>query len=276
MLGVIYMLSGVRHAPLLAVSLFTLRTRGRYSGPVALLHGDAAGETACRALAADERAGTCLLRSYKADGGRNGGYADKTLMGSLTPFERSIFLDADTAVMAPGVTDLAPLTDEVVLTRFADWTSLGSKVTARVEKWRAAAATEVDRMMGHPWPAVNTGVLAFGREAEFMRAWREMTLRRARSFIADEIAAQLIYPSHKYRFMEDRYNWSPIYSPRGGSRFEDAIIVHFHGKKHLRKPQGRAIWSPLFAEVWRYNFGGIQGWELQDDVKELTQCLKPG
>ena len=275
MLGIAYMLTGRRHATLLAVSLWTLRTRGLWDRPICLLAGDDDGYQTCLKLAADKRLNMQNLGIIKFDGAnhRNAGYANKTLLGELTPFDKTIFLDADTAVLSSNLSPLIPCDGEIVLTQFANWTTHGVRVGMRVRKWETYAPGEVARALGGAWPAVNTGVFGVCKYSSFLPAWRAMTMRNASAFIADEIAAQLIFPDHKYRFLSDAWNYSPIYSPRAGNDLQGANIAHFHGKKHTRKPQGRAIWLPLFMEVWRENVGHIQEWAPEYDP-ELIALIK--
>lgn len=258
--GVIYMLQGHKHACVLAVSLMTLRRW--WKGPVCLIAGDEKAERIAERLVQDERL-NLTLKTWTAHTGQRGlGYANKTHMAELSPFGRTIFLDADTAVAG----ELEPLWPkhggEVRLTQFADWWTTGRRIGGRIESWREFAPVQVSRMLGAKYPAINTGVMSFSRKStEFMAAWREMTLRNV-SFICDEIAAQLVFPEHPHRVLPDRFNWSPMYS---SSPLEKASIIHFHGKKHIRKEAGRRVWWPLFLCAWRENIGGLREWAPAGD-----------
>jgi hypothetical protein len=97
-------------------------------------------------------------------------------------------------------------------------------------------------MLAKPWPAINTGVMAWTRNCmEFAGDWRTTTLKNV-SFICDEIACQLIYPDHSCRVFDDRWNASPVYSRLDGN----VKILHGHGRKFWTKEEGRRVWLPAY------------------------------
>lgn len=278
--GVLYMLTGRRHQPLLAVSLWTLRTRAKYAGQVCIAAGDKAAWECSKRLCDDERLGPLTARRWEAPTHRHASYENKAFfMAELSPFARTVFLDADTAPVRP-IEELFPQNSrETVLTQFCTWTTQGTRVTGRVKKWEHVALFFVQRALEQPWPAVNTGVMAFGCESPFMSPWAEMTKKYPRAFIGDEISAQLLLPEfwgcNNFKILDHRWNFSPIYSPGCGVENELAIIYHFHGKKHLRKKQGRIIWEPMFIDAWRENIGEIRGWAGECDP-QLVEIGKGG
>jgi hypothetical protein len=132
--GVVYMLYGSRHALQLVVSLWSLRRV--YQGPVAILcahdGNDATSLRLKEAIDADPRIdATCIPFPFVTTAKRNNGYANKTLVHRLSPFQRSVFLDADTVIVRP-FDELYPTEDEIVLTQFCGWWSNGRKISRRI------------------------------------------------------------------------------------------------------------------------------------------------
>jgi hypothetical protein len=203
--------------------------------------------------------------------GRNSGYMNKIKMIELSPFDSTVFLDADTAV----VKTLDPLfvtpSGRVRLTRYSDWVTTGGRIKSRILSWSEVAPELVKEQTSNTYPAINTGVVAFGkgeRSMEFARDWRATAELRAGSFLADELAAQLIWLRQGAEIVDDRWNCSPIY----GANREGVHVWHFHGRKHLRK-QAEQIWWPLYQRAIRDNVGGIRDWTPASDNR-LAQFLK--
>jgi hypothetical protein len=297
---------GTRHAEHFAVSLYSLRKH--WDGRIAVIV-DPPGKNFCQRFVKDT--GIELIdhdhEALKAQHPRTGGttrsgqmYLAKTRLHTYSPFDRTVYLDADTLV-ADKLDDLWPQDDGVVLTQFANWTSHEKKVKGRISDWKKVAPKEVGRMLGTPHPAINTGVMAWSKQSQgFHDAWYEMTKRHL-VFMCDELAVQLIYPDHRHRLLDERFNCSPIYSwPRHGmppSRLEfleqyhieangetvrvvpdatlesmaeaalpremempDVVVYHGHGFKFIKKPQGRACWWPTFAQMMQKNWCGIADW----------------
>src|SRR3990172_364703 len=139
-------------------------------------------------------------------------YLSKTAMHKLSPFDRTIFLDADTLV-AGDITDVFPEDDEIRITPWMDWISTGPMMSGRIKEWATQAPGEVARQLAKPWPAINTGVIGFSRKCQWtMDAWAEMTARNVR-FICDEVAMQLIFPDWPHVILHEKYNMTPHYEP---------------------------------------------------------------
>ena len=268
--GVLYYVTGDRHWCVLTVSLMSLRKF--YNGPVALIIGDDGGEKIYDYISQDARLAPIIpvdIRDEQESYGRNTGYMTKPKMIRVSPFDSTVFLDADTVV----VRDIEPLFIEpegqVRLTSFGTWTTQQRKVVGRLKKWRDVDPYMVDKLIGTPYPALNTGVIAFGsgsRSMEFGMEW-EVTTEMNPSFIADEIAAQLIFLRHKVQVLDDRWNCSPIY----GANKDEVYIWHMHGKKHLRE-QARPIWLPYFQRACELDMAGINEWMPAGD-KVLSNYL---
>lgn len=262
------MLTGSKHALQLAVSLFSLRQQ--YDGSVTVLCGDDAAWDIAKQMARDAKLGDTSFIKWRSHSGQRGiQYANKCEMFWLTPYGRTIFLDADTLVVKP-LTNFWPDNDRVHLTQFADWITTGKIMRGRLEPWRDAEPERVAEQLKHPYKAVNTGVIAFGENTEaFHHDWRGTTHKRI-SFICDELAAQIIAPSHQNcTVWSAAYNRSPVH---GEDDQRQTVIYHGHGWKFMKRERGRAIWLPYLAEAAEQNWGNLRDWFPAKDprVRHLT------
>ena len=268
--GIIYLLLGTKHSVVAAVSLYTLRQHYPVQ-PVTIFCGDETAKPYAEAIA---KASSSDIRMLKTDQvKRNRGYTAKPMMPSLSPYENTIQLDGDT-VIAGRFDELWPIRpDETVITSFSNWVTTGSGMRKRIEKWRGVAPDYVDRALSCDYPAINTGIVAYGQDALVARQmWPAMTAKMAGSFIADEIAMQLLFPEPTIRVVDDKWNWSPAY----GHARVDMRIVHHHGKKACR-PKNLPFWWPYFKACWSANFADIQEWCPAGDsrLREYLQVHHP-
>lgn len=257
------MLIGSRHAPLLAVSIHSLRQH--YDGPIAILVGDDTGERYAQKIT------EARTIRFSFEGGQRGSvYAAKIKMFDLSPFDRTVFLDADTVVCGD-FSEMCPEGNEVKLTQFSDWKTTGKRMTGRLLGWKDACPLLVARAVGNSYPAINTGVIGFSKgSGKFFKAWRE-TCAKNISFICDELAAQLVYPDFQHRVMPERLNFCPIHS-----RTEDARIIHFHGgcQKVHQKPEYRKLWRPAWEQAAAERFAGVDEWgpEIDPMLREVAHA----
>lgn len=273
--GVLFVVSGRKHLNVLVVAIWSLRRH--WQGPIHVAVGDEHAEPVVRLIAKDKRLdglyGDITWKRWQPPTGNHGdGYRQKTFMDGLTIFGSTIFLDADTLVRGSIEPLFTPKPYGVTLTQFADWKSNGRKISGRIEGWKDVAAGDVAKMQAEPLPAINTGVLSWrwGDEAEaFFREWKELTAKKP-VFINDELAAQLIFHRHAVRVLDSRWNCSPIHDRR-----KDGVVLHFHGKKHVNREQGRAIWLPAYDQCVRENIAGIADWTATeiDGDRRLRQYL---
>lgn len=284
--GVLYLVSGSRHLAVLAVSLWSLRKH--WQSPIHIAVGDRAAEIIVCQAAADRRLSgseeNLTWSRWKPPAGQRGSaYFAKTFMFELSPFERTIFLDADTLVCA-GVESLivSPL-HAVTLTQFANWTTRGRRIQGRIRRFREASPADADEMFAREYPAINTGVMAFDKSKaaeDFFRDWKATAAKRI-EFICDELACQLIFWRHSVRVLDDRWNYSPIHSRSARENEAHPAIYHFHGKKHVRRPEGLRLWLPAFQQCWRQNIAGIAHWApsgdryLADLLRQRPEILAP-
>lgn len=268
--GIVYLLTGHRQAVRLVASAWSLRRH--YDGPVTVLSMDPAREID-RYIAGDRRLRLNFVGIDQPGIARrrNGSYATKTLMQRWTPYDSTLYLDADTIVSAPLPDMLWPHDDELVLTRFSDWVSSGPRMRSRIRRWSGVFPEEVKAQLASRVPAINTGVFAWPRSrTEDLDVWHRMTMKRV-SFMCDELAMQLHHTSVPHRVLDDRCNQSVLYGTLR-SRGEDAVVVwHFHGSKHLI-PQAGDRWTREFREIVREDVAGVAGWAPAGD-KRLRQWM---
>lgn len=266
--GVLYSIHGRSYWPRLVVSLMTLRRH--YQGAVCIMALDDAGYDIAKRLADDPATRPIdVMRPHIFINCRNGGYAAKPKLPQLSPYTSGVFLDADTVVAGKFFASLLPKGNEqVVLTQFSNWHTLGKRIDGRVTKWQHVAAEEVHECKLQSWPAVNTGVYGFVRDSEFFQtAWPTMTLKNSGTFICDEIAAQLLVPRFvregKMSILPDWYNCSPVH----GANKEKAVIWHYHGDKHMRPGLPMDTWWPEYLAARQNNIAGICDWAVDIDPR---------
>ena len=91
------------------------------------------------------------------------------------------------------------------------------------------------------------------------------------SFIADEIASQLIFPDFEHRILDHRFNASVVHT----NHFDTRVWLG-HGKKFLKKESGMRIWWPWFLEVWEKNIANVRSWSPASDLLLAEQMQKHG
>lgn len=275
--GAIFFNLGTKCLARLAVALYSLRRHNPASAlPVTILNaGD--DEGICDRFAADARLAVEVRPIEIPRLRRHTAYAAKPSLWRHSPFVETVYLDSDTVIAAPldPIFDALDASCGLVFTQFAKWTTHSKQIRGRLDRWEAIAAdnpqTRIGRMLErcrqHPQPAVNTGVYAWDREMsgvrQFFEEWEAVTQAGRHTFIADEIAAQLMLAEWRTTVLSDRFNFSPIYSVGGD---EKPIIYHQHGGKHCtfdegrRGHQGMRIFWPIFTEVYRENIASCRDW----------------
>lgn len=277
--GVIYFLMGDKHAVQLVVSLRSLRDF--WQGPVAILCGDDKALSIAEQCASDVRLDPVLAIRFDALERQEGwtrsgrGYMNKAhALSLLSPFERTVFFDADTLIVGD-FRELWPRDEFVHLTQFCSWTCKDRRIRGRVELWREAMPKEVARALA--WrngvdkglPAINTGVMAWTRETKrFLDAWRETTAKNV-IFMADELAAQLIFLDFPHVVFPHEYNASPIHSRELG----EVKVWHNHGMKCVVRQNAHRIWWPHYERCLEDNIAQLAYWTPAGD-RRLKQFLE--
>ena len=266
--GVVYLMTGPRVAERLLVSLASLRRH--YDGPVSIL--TSRDEALTRKIAFPHQAETMVFQD--AGNFRHATYVTKTLLPELTPYKLTIYIDADTLVLADprGMPAETPLT----ITQFSTWQSQGRIIGSRIRQW-----LEVSKMARRlaelqekkSYPAVNTGVMAFRRGWKWAATWKELCHAGRKCSFTDELGMQLLtsqMSKSDYTMLDSAWNSSPIYPVDG----VEPKIYHFHGSKHIRKPAGCKIWWPEFVKVWEANLAGVRDWAGKYGDKDVAAKLE--
>jgi hypothetical protein len=264
--GVIYQMTGARHANHLIVSVMALRRV--WDGPVTILAGDPPAIEIARKIKADSRlvdieVVEMELATKKNSRKRNMHYMNKTRLLELSPYDRTVFLDADTLPVAPFL-EMFPLDGFIYLTKMVDWKTTGRMMRKRIEAWRKFVPVDVALMLGHDLPAINTGVIGFTKStAPFFEEWRELTSKNI-CFMCDELSAQVIYYRYPHTLMNDKFNCSAPHSHN-----PDPRIWHGHGFKFVKTAKGRDIWMPYYERAMADNIAGIT------DLERIDKAPRP-
>lgn len=256
MTGVVYVSLGVGHLPRLMVSLSGLARV--WAGPVAVVHPEW-DDTGGRLEAVTSFYGARLVAAPCTRYTRHTAYCFKAAAPAYYPFERGVFLDADTLPVGP-VDALVPRgAEEAVWTRFSNWTCRHRVMQKRLANWKDRTPDLWARPVRKNWPAINTGAYGFRKGSRFLTRWEELAARSP-VFIADEIAAQLVFRDYPHRLLSDSWNLSPLF---GRSRSSPAVW-HFHGDKHLH-PAASGVWEREFARCWAENAARCREWAPDAD-----------
>lgn len=275
--GVVYFNHGTKHLVRLVVSLVSLRRH--YDGPVCIL--DSGEESAIGPLDSIAPHGgddLTLRRIAIPHRRRNTAYTAKASLWRWSPFDMTLFLDADTVVAG----DVSPLLDKAkqsesgfVVTRFSNWTTNAGLIPGRIEKWRNVKAVDIDvaalvqSALSRPSPAINTGVVAWRRDAAMLPLWERLTGAGWRCPFTDELAAQLLLERHKAAMVNDAFNCSPIY----GANKASAVVWHCHGHKELRS-EAAPLWLPIFTECLTRSVARVRDWMPADDRLRYAEYLR--
>jgi hypothetical protein len=270
--GVLLFNHATKHCARLVVALLSLRRH--YTGPATILdtgHSDGIIEK----IAADKRLAVEVERIPFKALRRHSCYVAKSGLWRHSPYEVTLFLDADTLVVKPIDGLLGIVADQKnpgwVVTRFSDWVTTGEIVSSRIKQWVnvECEGINVRRLirlsLESPLPAVNTGIVGWRADCEALERWERLTQAGWKCSFCDELAAQILLRQERHTLVASKFNSSPLYC-----RGDDAVIHHAHGSKHLARPDGRgsqadAIWAPLFCEAFAGNVGGIREWAPAGD-----------
>lgn len=263
--GIVYFSLGTKHVARLAVSLLSLRKV--YSGNICVLN--AGGDNGIvERITRDARIGADMRHISIARYRRHSAYVAKASLWRESPYEATLYLDADTIVARnpSQLLDWCSADDMpgFVVTRFAQWTTQGSIVSGRIRQWESVDPQLVAKSLDAPHAAINTGVVAWSRQkaGAVLRAWEQLSREGWRCSFTDELAAQLLIRQYKHTLVADMYNCSPIY----GQCKDNAVIWHMHGGKSTR-PEALPIFLPWLRETARLNVGGFREWAVETDQR---------
>jgi hypothetical protein len=266
--GLVYWLCGMRHAERLVVSAYTARKF--WTGAIAAVVTSDETQKCAEAIPGVQAIRVALTAT------KHSAYVGKTRLPDWVPFDRAIYLDADTIVVGP----LDPLLESpLTITQFSKWQSLGQKIGGRIKWFQQIKESPriqamVDTQFTKSYPAINTGVFAWHKGGKWVAEWQAIADAGAPCVnYTDEIAMQILHPGIPgCRVVDDRWNCSPIY----GVHKTNAAVWHFHGDKHLRNAEGKRLWEPAFQEAYTANVGGLREWAGRYDPWVRTLLANPG
>jgi len=270
--GILFFNHGRKHLERLLVSLWSLRKH--WQGPAILVDTDSAGSRdVVAALAADARLAVKVIRVPFQERPKNSCYVMKSGLWRHSPFDITLQIDSDTAFAGSPqpLFDLLAVDDknaDLIVTQFSDWVTTGPTIRGRLNRWRDVVCParnewestidiqrQLKRSLATDWPAINTGVVGYRGEPDFLTDWERVSIAGWKCPFTDELAAQLLVRQHPHLVLGDRWNCSPIH----GREKADAVIWHFHGGKE-RRPEAAPIWEPLREECERKDVGGVREW----------------
>jgi hypothetical protein len=269
--GILFYNYGRGCLPRMAVAIHSLRKH--YDGNVTLISDGEESDAVCNHFAIDARLKVNVIApliDVKKD--KNHHYLVKCRMHELSPYDVSIFLDADTLVLG----DLTPLfamaeANEFVVPQFSDWKSSGKTIARRIRGWSDIKPGYVEGAIAFG-PAVNTGVFGFAKHSAFMKDWFRVARRGRKLFIPDETSCQLMLWRYPHHVCEYFYNASCKYD---NCQNPLVRVIHYHGRKHLREglPFNGASWLKAYEEVEKLNIANIKEWTPAGD-KRLRKYIE--
>jgi len=271
--GVIVYNAGVKMIVRLATMAHSLRKH--YDGPLSFILQGKKCQKPCKAIARRVgaeiiQAGDVYAKTDKRNGGKkNAVYVNACLCHTATPYDTTVWLDSDTTVHG----DFSYLFEaaerhEFAVAHFADWRTDRGQIRNRLEAWRKIEPELVDDAIAFG-PAINCGVFAFS-DSELMDHWHAVAERGQDTFIPDEVACQLMLPQYPHEIVSPIFNVSCKYALP--THFEDARIIHFHGRKHCRMHKGKPVHH---SAIWYDAFEDVRRWPVvQDYICEDKQLPK--
>jgi len=247
--GVVYLIYGPKVAERLVVSLWSLRTF--WDGEVCVLCSTDEEAAILRPAAIDLDVDLLRIESEK---GTHPHWLAKARVPELSPFNETIYIDADTFVTGP-IEELFghPLT----LTSHLGWTAGRGKTRKRILRFADLNDPWVDLMIDGQFredrPAVNGGVLAFQKSNTDLSQWYDLTCRMAGHPLSEQSALQVLTSVLPHRWADERFNRMPGI----GKATADVRIWHFYGNRHCRRD---SLWLDAFHDALRHNIGGLRDW----------------
>ena len=257
--GVIYAV-GASYAPRLVVSLHGLRTKANYSGPITILSVSPEAAEIAEQIKADEALNVEHLEIRKVQSDYQGTLATKTLLPAFTPYDVSLFIDADTLPVA-SIDELLTKAEEypLVLTRFANQ-QFPDDVQDKNKDWSHLRPTvDPNHKFASRAPVINTGIFGFHRSFTKLANWASLAMRGIDLPVPDEMAMQLLLPTFddkELEILDDRWNCSP----RIGVNRDQVAIWHFHSNSHRDPNEVSRGWRKAFQRVIADNAGKICDW----------------
>jgi hypothetical protein len=180
----------------------------------------------------------------------------KTEMFWESPYDRTLWVDADAIILGP-IDEMFDYLDDydIAIPHFAGWWSDGRAISKRIKRYTGICEQKyIDEALKHH-PSINTGILSFRKHIPFMKDWIALArLGNGKMFIPDEVAFQVLYPSYPRIFIAPlKFNVSVLHDPNT----EDKRIIHYHGQKHVLTHPNCDVWKNTFSEMREANIANI-------------------
>ena len=250
--GVIYFNMGTKCLLRTVVSIHSLRKH--YSGPITVISNGPESNELCQKLFEDSDINVVIAEFDKDIEGKNNVFLKKASVNDFTPYDISVFLDADTLVRGK-IDELFDLAERsgFVVPQFTNWTTETRCIIKRIKGWSDCHPDLIERAL-LPAPAVNCGVFAFVKDTPFIVDWRKNIEGGRDQFIPDETGMQVVLHKYPHFVCDQKYNVSCKYSKPHHS---DTRIIHYHGRKHCRlDDKGTMLYG---SDLW---------------IEEYNECLK--
>ena len=255
--GVIYYNRGFKCVVRMIVSILSLRKH--YKGPVTVfLEGEG-----LKQLSED------LQRLFNVDVIYDANPDTTTYVRAVevcmkAPYDVNIWIDADTLILGEfGELFEKGRTHDLAIAHFAGWSSNGGQISKRIHRYDGLVSKEYIQKALDYGPAINCGVYSFPKNSRFLPEWLEVAKKgeKARMFIPDEVACQVLLPQYNCAILPLKYNVSVRHDP--GT--EDIRIIHYHGKKHVKEYPLCNLWIKEFIEAMENNICDIRTWVWEKD-----------
>jgi len=266
--GILYYNTNTKCLVRLLVSIYSLRKVS--NEPVVILSEGEESHEYVHKIAKCFDGVEVIETDYGVENGKNKAYIEACLCHNYTPFDTTVWVDADTIVLKPFMDDLCEVAEahEFAVAKFSDWKSHGGQIAKRIKAWEPYYPELMEGALAFG-PAINCGVFAFSQGSEIMENWFELAdVGRKTAFVADESCLQVWLHKFPHKIMGQEFNRSCKYDD---PYKEDTRIVHFHGSKHCRTDDegnylfNAEIWSKFYEEVKEQNLAGINEWGAMGD-----------
>lgn len=266
MLGIVLLLTDFHLAARLVVALSSLRRW--YDGPVTLFTTKPESHRIGQAIENDARLRVeHRTAAHIASTNRyTSAYLAKSSLIGSSPYDATVYLDADTLTVGP-LDELLESTQSgvVTVTPYGPWSTTNDQFRKRLAEWEQLVQEEASAarwaslvheagQVSHPW--VNTGVFGMLRNNPLIEEWRELTSAGSALTIPEEMAFQFVFCSHPYQLLGSHFNCLPQFEPHP----PDVRIWHFAGESHLKHEAGRRLWLPAFEACHADNLANMREW----------------
>lgn len=248
-IGVCYFLIGKDYAPLLLLSIYTLRRY--YSGAIEVIC-DGQGKEEVEQFELPEVYPIDCLKDNKAKP-----FDVKPSIPLHFSFDRFVYLDSDTLIMGD-ISPIWPIEDEVVLTYRHLGKGTNVRMRNRIKIFRSIWPDRIKYMYdrSYPYPAINMGVHGGSKNLE--KYYRDVIeVAASHESGTDEIATQITYPEYPHRILGRQFNAHVDFD-----RYTKGVKI-WHGARGFwkKKENGRKLWRKELKSAKNCNFGNINRYE---------------